>query len=394
MKLLHQPILVSLVIVLLTLSPIFAEDSDCVKKCRDYYPPQTAKAGNAIESCERGCRLFLLIDGVAKPKDQPDDDTLKTCKHSCEDSFENVKDKSEALSACQSGCGFQKPVKSGIDKTVAAKEKNTLTVPFLSIELPDMFDNMEEMKFPIWAQDMRKSMNEMHNRMMGWMKTNFNNDKDNFFTKEINDMMSKPNPLDQFLDSRNFEILDSNSLKKNDESNLGGNRVFEIEIIGPYQLDSAQINGFDFKEELESPKLPDEGLKTRQDAETIYLDHICQRDSREMSWSDLVSCIHHRMRTPRWLTVATICLSIIFIIWLCLVIPSNAPKQRVNNNQDVFLVGNAKEKEALSFVSIRMANSSLSNDLPPSYDEAANLQVKLEPVHQPLSQEETKSTKI
>jgi hypothetical protein len=24
--------------------------------------------------------------------------------------------------------------------------------------------------------------------MMGWMKTNFNNDKDNIFTKEINDM--------------------------------------------------------------------------------------------------------------------------------------------------------------------------------------------------------------
>jgi hypothetical protein len=55
-------------------------------------------------------------------------------------------------------------------------------------QLPDMFDNMEEMKFPMWAQDMHKTMNDMHNRMMGWMKTNFNNDKDNIFTKEINDM--------------------------------------------------------------------------------------------------------------------------------------------------------------------------------------------------------------
>ena len=35
------------------------------------------------------------------------------------------------------------------------------------------------------------------------------------------------------------------------------------------------------------------------------------------------------MRTPRWLTVATIALSVVFIIWLCLVIPNNAPKQRV-----------------------------------------------------------------
>ncbi len=123
--------------------------------------------------------------------------------------------------------------------------------------------------------------------------------------------MSKPNPLDQFFDSSNFEILDSSSSNadKSNDGNFGGNRVFEIEIIGPYQLvnlcpsqlnnfdliirkkiktmylnfqDSAQINGLDFKEELEPPRLPEEGLKTRQDAESIYLDFICKRDSREM----------------------------------------------------------------------------------------------------------------
>lgn len=55
----------------------------------------------------------------------------------------------------------------------------------------------------------------------------------------------------------------------------------------------------------------------------------------------------------------------------------------------------AKEKEAQAYVSIRMSGSNLPNDLPPSYDEVANLQVKLEPVHQPLKgEDETKSTKI
>jgi hypothetical protein len=39
------------------------------------------------------------------------------------------------------------------------------------------------------------------------------------------------------------------------------------------------------------------------------------------------------MRTPRWLTVATISLSIIFILWLCLVIPNNAPKQKVKKEK-------------------------------------------------------------
>jgi hypothetical protein len=41
-----------------------------------------------------------------------------------------------------------------------------------------------------------------------------------------------------------------------------------------------------------------------------------------------------------------------------------------------------------------MTDSCLPNDLPPSYEEIANLQVRLEPVHQNPTEEETKSTKI
>ena len=54
-------------------------------------------------------------------------------------------------------------------------------------------------------------------------------------------------------------------------------------IFGTFQ-DSAQINGIEFKDELDGPKLPDEGLKSRDDndAETIYLDQICKRESAEM----------------------------------------------------------------------------------------------------------------
>lgn len=63
--------------------------------------------------------------------------------------------------------------------------------------------------------------------------------------------------------------------------------------------------------------------------------------------------------------------------------------------QDVFVVpstASAKEKEAQAFVSIRMSGPNLPNDLPPSYDEVANLQVRLEPSL--MAEEETKSTKI
>ena len=39
--------------------------------------------------------------------------------------------------------------------------------------------------------------------------------------------------------------------------------------------------------------------------------------------------MHARVGVPRWLTAATISLGIVFSVWLCLVIPTAAPKQRL-----------------------------------------------------------------
>ena len=86
---------------------------------------------------------------------------------------------------------------------------------------------------------------------------------------------------------------------------------------------------------------------------------------------------------PRWLTAATISLGIIFSLWLCLVIPSTAPKRKVKT---VFIKGEkpsaalskavevaakakAKEAEAAGFnpgdYMVAVINV---NDLPPTYD--------------------------
>ena len=42
----------------------------------------------------------------------------------------------------------------------------------------------------------------------------------------------------------------------------------------------------------------------------------------------------------------SICMGIIFLLWLCLVIPSNAPKQRVKSTATTPDIINAKEIEA------------------------------------------------
>jgi hypothetical protein len=65
-------------------------------------------------------------------------------------------------------------------------------------------------------------------------------------------------------------------------------------------------------------------------------------------WSDWASCLHLKLGVPRWLMTTSICMGIIFLLWLCLVIPNNAPKQRVKataTTPDV-ITSNPKEIEA------------------------------------------------
>ena len=82
------------------------------------------------------------------------------------------------------------------------------------------------------------------------------------------------------------------------------------------------------------------------------------------TWSDWVSCLHAKVGVPRWLTAATISLGIIFSIWLCLVIPSTAPKRKV---QTVLIKGEkpsaailkaVKEAEAAAAAKAKEAEAS------------------------------------
>jgi len=65
-----------------------------------------------------------------------------------------------------------------------------------------------------------------------------------------------------------------------------------------------------------------------------------------------VSCLHVRMGLPRWLMAATVALGVVFIIWLCLVIPQNAPKQRVKKAH-AGSIASAKVTIALSSMQTR-----------------------------------------
>merc|ERR1712037_1080749 len=105
-------------------------------------------------------------------------------------------------------------------------------------------------------------------------------------------------------------------------------------------------------------------------------DYTCNSD--HLKWSDWVACLHARVGVPRWLTAATISLGIVFSVWLCLVIPSAAPKQRIRalvikTEKPSAALAKAKEAEAASKaceaagVDPKMVVSVVRVDLPPSY---------------------------
>merc|ERR1719273_1610822 len=116
--------------------------------------------------------------------------------------------------------------------------------------------------------------------------------------------------------------------------------------------------------------------KYRAMAEEEYLDDdSCS--SHHLKWSDWVACLHAKVGVPRWLTAATISLGIVFSVWLCLVIPSSPPKQRlralvIKAEKPSAALAKAKEAEAASKaceaagVDPKTVVSVVRVDLPPS----------------------------
>merc|ERR1719481_1257619 len=103
--------------------------------------------------------------------------------------------------------------------------------------------------------------------------------------------------------------------------------------------------------------------KYRALAEEEYLDdNSCS--SHHLKWSDWVACLHAKVGVPRWLTAATISLGIVFSVWLCLVIPSSAPKQRLRA-----LVIKAEKPSAADAKDYVVAVVNV--DMPPTYGDCA-----------------------
>merc|ERR1719412_687989 len=209
----------------------------------------------------------------------------------------------------------------------------------------------------------------------------------------VHDALDHANPMDRHFDSADVEMIPTEVEEEKAAPVMDVRDLEEQQPEKPSEEPAVTV------EEFQEPDLPYLSVlrnsveeKTRVLSEKIlqryramaereYLDNECS--SRNLSWSDWVSCLHAKVGVPRWLTAATISLGIIFSIWLCLVIPSTAPKRKVKT---LFIKGEkpsvavikaaesaakakAKEAEAAGFNPGEYMVAVINVDMPPTYGE-------------------------
>merc|ERR1711892_321774 len=168
----------------------------------------------------------------------------------------------------------------------------------------------------------------------------------------MHDALEHANPMDTHFNSNDVEVFhdeDEDIVKTNDAevTEVESEKVEKEPVMDVRGLEEQEpelpklesVEGFSAKEYPflsvlrntveENERISQQILsKYRSMAEEEYLDdNSCS--SHHLKWSDWVACLHAKVGVPRWLTAATISLGIVFSVWLCLVIPSSAPKQRL-----------------------------------------------------------------
>merc|ERR1719361_813117 len=213
----------------------------------------------------------------------------------------------------------------------------------------------------------------------------------------LHDALEHENPMDTHFDSNDVEMIQMDAEVKEVEKEAEKAPVMDVRGLEEPEKPVVSVEEFQepnfpylsvlrnsFDEE-EARLLSEKFLHSyRSMAEREYLDNECS--SRNLSWSDWVSCLHAKVGVPRWLTAATISLGIIFSIWLCLVIPSTAPKRKVKTllikgekpssptlkavrEAEAAAAAKAKEAEANGYKKEEYMVAVINVDLPLTYGE-------------------------
>merc|ERR1711860_225097 len=252
----------------------------------------------------------------------------------------------------------------------------------------------EEWGMPKWVHqhvgNMMHQMNHQMGQMMQSMKTGMN---DMMCGGKMHVMKSGPGFYEEKtyniglngemtliqnddVDEQDVEVFDPNMLMREFEQVVhdAGTKNEKEEKGWIQEMDKQLAKQIinDLNDIEEGPKLPETGLRSRLDNDRCPMEGL--------QWSEWSKCLHLNLdilpKWGKWLFISCLSFTILFFIYLCLVMPSNAPKQRVKKPTN-----NAKEVEAFTIITEKKLPPMYqpTNDLPPPYEDVANVKVALEP---------------
>ncbi|XP_071492483.1 transmembrane protein 59-like [Diadema antillarum] len=245
---------------------VFEDVTSCSASCQQTYPLHTYPKMEDLRACQRGCRLFSMLEFGEVDYEETDFNATKlACKGACHDAYQY--DGEDLIFACCLGCAEQLPFSIQMRKEYASQEPTLhLLHPLFSVHsiFQQLTSNIRGVSFSA--------------SMFFWQGDN--NQVYVFETQpEIDIFTVDPDPQEPFNFGKPFSGFETN-----------------LEVLNDHDPTS-------------DPSRP-------------YSSHL-----DTSTWLD---CVAKRSGLPRWLLSITILLSSVALLWLCCATMVTAPERRVH----------------------------------------------------------------
>ncbi|KAL4236606.1 Transmembrane protein 59 [Mactra antiquata] len=260
---------------------IFDDVSSCKEVCRNTFTPHTFEKSNSEECCDRGCRLFSMVEFIYDDVNK----TTQVCMSSCKEAYTDV----DEMEACKLGCKNQKPFTlDGILKDDPWEQHIHLVDPvsYMHSWYSNVFNNIMSQASVSWTMYVKESDGSV--------------------------VIVKSPPQYKL-----FDITD-NSYMADDEYNTASYMETNIE-----PMDNSA-----------TPFLKNSPYKAHRNDD--YLINLSARDldgdktrSRYEDHADWLSCVAKKTGLPRLLLSWLLLMSAVVMIWLCLSAAVTSPEHRI-----------------------------------------------------------------
>ncbi|KAL3867810.1 hypothetical protein ACJMK2_040657 [Sinanodonta woodiana] len=280
--------------------------SDCKNVCKNTYTPHTFEKNSLQDCCERGCRLYSMMEFIYNDQNT----TKDVCLSSCKEAYE----KTEEYDACLMGCNSQIPFSLEHQQVDTDQQNIHVLYPlmFMHSMYSSMFDQMFQQMTNTWS--------------------NFFKDTDGAV---IIIQSQQQQPMYFYA-----EILDVPE---------------ETEGEDEYKTVNYPETILEALDNSATPILKNSQLKAHENDDVS----LSARDLQEMedSSSDWLSCVAKKSGLPRLLLTILLLMCAIAMIWLCLTAAATAPDHRLSRKPQKLSINGDLE----------VMNAMLSQGLKPSF---------------------------